>query len=83
MAVGDTVRAGDVLARLDDEVELNDLRSARAALVAAESSQRKADARLERHKHLYERGITSRAIWTPPSWPPRPPVHRSRPPQRR
>lgn len=61
VGIGATVAEGEVVARLDPENELNDLRSARAALVAAQSVLRKAENQYERQSHLLERGITSRA----------------------
>lgn len=47
---GDTVKAGDVLVRLDESLLEIDLRSARALLVAAESSLREATSVLERRE---------------------------------
>jgi RND family efflux transporter MFP subunit len=61
VGVGAAVKEGDVLARLEPETELNELRSARAALAAAEGLLRQADGRYERQSHLYQRGVTSRA----------------------
>jgi RND family efflux transporter MFP subunit len=61
VAVGDTVREGQALARLDPETELNELRSARAALAAAHGVLRQAEGRHERQSHLYGRRVTSRA----------------------
>ena len=61
VGVGAAVKAGDILARLDPENELNDLRSARAALAAAEGVLRQAEGRFERQQHLYTRNVTSRA----------------------
>jgi RND family efflux transporter MFP subunit len=55
--VGAQVRPGQALARLDPEVETNELRSARARLVAAESAERQAVAQFGRTKQLLERGI--------------------------
>ncbi len=60
-AVGATVKDGQVLARLDPETELNELRSARAALAAAEGVLRQAEGRHERQSHLHQRGVTSTA----------------------
>lgn len=59
--VGAQVKPGDVLALLDDEVELNELRGARARLVAAESTERQANAQFGRTKQLFDRAIASRA----------------------
>ncbi|MHB2169858.1 efflux RND transporter periplasmic adaptor subunit [Alsobacter sp. R-9] len=61
VGVGAQVKDGQVLARLDPEVELNDLRSARATFIAAESANRQAQGRLDRQAQLYARGVTSRA----------------------
>lgn len=61
VGIGATVKEGQPLARLDPETELNELRSARAALAAAEGVLRQADAAYERQSHLHARGITSRA----------------------
>jgi len=61
VGVGATVKAGEILARLDPENELNDLRSARAALAAAEGVLRQAEGRFDRQQHLYARNVTSRA----------------------
>ncbi len=61
VGVGAAVKEGDVLARLEPETELNELRSARAALSAAQGVLREAEGRFERQSHLYERGVTSRA----------------------
>lgn len=61
VAVGATVREGDVVARLDPENELNDLRSARAALTAAQGLLRKADNQLQRQRHLLQRNVTTQA----------------------
>jgi RND family efflux transporter MFP subunit len=59
--VGATVREGEVVARLDPENELNDLRSAQAALTAAQGILRQADNQYQRQRHLLERGITTRS----------------------
>ncbi len=61
VGVGAVVGEGQVLARLDPEVELNDLRSARAALLAAESGYRQAMGRYDRQSQLYGRRVASRA----------------------
>ena len=58
--VGATVREGDVVARLDPENELNELRSAQAALTAAQGALRQTDNQYHRQRHLVERGITTR-----------------------
>ena len=61
VGVGAAVHEGETVARLDPENELNELRSARAALAAAEGLLRRADNQLERQRHLLERGVTSQA----------------------
>ena len=61
VAVGATVAEGQVVARLDPENELNDLRAARAALTAAESALRKAENQHQRQEHLLARGVTTQA----------------------
>lgn len=61
VGVGATVRDGEVVARLEPENELNELRSARAVLSAAEGFLRQADSQYQRQSHLLDRGITSRA----------------------
>jgi RND family efflux transporter MFP subunit len=61
VGLGAEVKEGQVLARLEPENELNDLRSARAALSAAEGVLRQAEGRYERQAHLHARGVTSQA----------------------
>ncbi|MBS7699419.1 MULTISPECIES: efflux RND transporter periplasmic adaptor subunit [unclassified Chelatococcus] len=61
VGVGSTVRQGELVARLDPENELNDLRSARAALTAAQGFLRKAENHLQRQSHLLARNVTTRA----------------------
>lgn len=61
VGVGATVREGEVVARLDPENELNELRSARAALTAAQGLLRKAENQYQRQSHLLERKVTTRA----------------------
>lgn len=61
VGVGAEVKDGQVLARLEPENELNDLRSARAALAAAEGLLRQAHGQYERQSHLHARGVTSLA----------------------
>lgn len=61
VGVGATVREGETVARLDPENELNELRSARAALTAAQGLLRKADNQFQRQSHLLERNVTTRA----------------------
>lgn len=59
--VGAQVNEGDVIAHLDPENELNDLRSARAALAAAEGQLRAADNHYQRQRHLLGRNVASQA----------------------
>lgn len=59
--VGDRVEAGQVLARLDPVNEQNNLRSAQAALVAAQSALTQTTAAYGRQEHLLGRGFTTRA----------------------
>jgi membrane fusion protein, multidrug efflux system len=61
VTVGSQIKPGQVIARLENEVELNDLRSAQAALAAAESAERQAAAQLGRTTQLHARGIASQA----------------------
>jgi RND family efflux transporter MFP subunit len=59
--VGVSVGDGEVVARLDPENELNELRSARAALAAVQGVLAQADNQYQRQRQLVERGITTRA----------------------
>ncbi|KPF69788.1 RND transporter [Bosea sp. AAP35] len=61
VGVGASVTEGQVVARLDPENELNDLRAARAALTAAEGALRKADNQFQRQEHLLARAVTTQA----------------------
>lgn len=61
VGVGAMVGEGQVVARLDPENELNDLRAARAALTAAQGALRKAQNQHQRQEHLLARGITTQA----------------------
>jgi len=61
VGVGATVKDGQVLARLDPENELNELRSAQAALTEAEGVLRQAENHYQRQSHLLQRGVTTRA----------------------
>lgn len=61
VGIGATVREGEIVARLDPENELNELRSARAALAAAQGALRRAENQFQRQSHLRERNITSQA----------------------
>jgi len=59
--VGDKVEPDQVLAKLDPQDELNTLRSAQAALTAAQAQQVEAQNAFDRQNHLMERGFTTRA----------------------
>jgi RND family efflux transporter MFP subunit len=61
--VGDMVEPDQVLAKLDPQDELNTLRSAQAALTAAQAQQVEAQNTFDRQNHLMERGFTTRAIF--------------------
>jgi membrane fusion protein, multidrug efflux system len=61
--VGDKVEPDQVLAKLDPQDELNTLRSARAALGAAQAQEVEAENTFDRQNHLMERGFTTRAIF--------------------
>jgi RND family efflux transporter MFP subunit len=59
--VGDRVKPGQVLARLDPQDEQNGLRSAHANLAAAQGQLTQARNNFERQRRLLERGVASRA----------------------
>ncbi|MFN3672915.1 MAG: efflux RND transporter periplasmic adaptor subunit [Bosea sp. (in: a-proteobacteria)] len=61
VSVGASVTENQIVARLDPENELNDLRAAQAALTAAEGAFRKADNQYQRQSQLLARGVTSQA----------------------
>ncbi|SHG02272.1 RND family efflux transporter, MFP subunit [Kaistia soli DSM 19436] len=61
--VGDSVKAGQILAKLDPVNELNTLRSANAALSAAEGQLVQAENAFERQDRLLASGFTTRANW--------------------
>jgi RND family efflux transporter MFP subunit len=61
VSVGDRVKPGQLLARLDPQDEQNGLRSARANLAAAEGQLTQARNNFERQRRLLERGVASRA----------------------
>jgi RND family efflux transporter MFP subunit len=61
--VGDKVEPDQVLAKLDPQDELNTLRSAQAALTAAQAQRVEAQNNFDRQNHLMERGFTTRAIF--------------------
>jgi RND family efflux transporter MFP subunit len=58
--VGDRVRAGQVIARLDRQNEENSVRAARAALVAVEGQLVEARNNYRRQRELLEAGFTTR-----------------------
>jgi len=59
--VGDRVKPGQLLARLDPQDEQNGVRSARANLAAAQGQLTQAHNHFERQRRLLERGVSSRA----------------------
>jgi membrane fusion protein, multidrug efflux system len=59
--VGDQVKTGQELARLDPQNEVNALRSAQASLTAAQAAQTQARAAFERQRTLLSQGHTPRA----------------------
>lgn len=61
--VGDTVKAGDVLARLDDQDQRNALRTAEANLASAQGEQVQARNEEARKKELLSNGNTSQALY--------------------
>lgn len=61
--VGDTIAPGQVLARLDPQNEQNALRSAEAAVAAAQANLNHASNALDRQRQLLARGTVSRAAY--------------------
>lgn len=61
--VGSVVEPGDIVARLEEQNERNAVRSAEAALVAAEAAQVRADNAFGRHQELLSRGVTAQAYF--------------------
>jgi RND family efflux transporter MFP subunit len=61
--VGDGVRAGDVLARLDDQDQRNALRTAEADLAAAQAEQVQASNEEARKRELLSRGNTTQLLY--------------------
>lgn len=61
--VGDRVVGGQVVARLDPQNALNTLRSAQAALAAAEGRLVQATNHYERQERLLQSGFTTRALY--------------------
>lgn len=60
---GDRVKKGDVLAELDPQDARLALRSAEAAVVAAEADARLAEAEMRRHRDLLDRGFISASVY--------------------
>jgi RND family efflux transporter MFP subunit len=60
VSVGDMVTAGEVVARLDPQIQQNTLRSAEANLSSAEAQLTEARLTFERHEKLLKTGATSR-----------------------
>jgi RND family efflux transporter MFP subunit len=58
--VGDTITAGQLIARLDPTDEENNLRAAEAHLVAANGQLAEARIDFDRQRHLYERRVSAR-----------------------
>ncbi|MBS7545855.1 efflux RND transporter periplasmic adaptor subunit [Ancylobacter oerskovii] len=61
--VGDQLKAGQVVARLDPQNALNTLRSAQAAVTAAEGRLVQASNHYDRQERLLQSGFTTRAIY--------------------
>jgi RND family efflux transporter MFP subunit len=61
--LGDRVKPGEVIARVEPQNELNQLRSAEANLVAAQAQLTQAQNHFERQDTLLQQGWTTRAIW--------------------
>ena len=62
LKVGDRVEAGQLVARLESQNEMNTLRAARASLAAAEAQLVQAQNHFERQDTLLAQGWTTRAI---------------------
>jgi len=61
--VGDTIAAGQIIARLDPTDEENALRGADASLIAANGQLSEARINYDRQRHLYERQIAARVAF--------------------
>lgn len=61
--VGDHVRAGQVLAKLDTSQQEADVAAANAALAAADATVRQTEATFERQKALIGQGFTTRTLY--------------------
>ena len=59
--VGDMVKSGDVLARLDPQDQQLNSKAVKSRLAAADAAYKQAKADLERYSHLYEQKFISRA----------------------
>jgi membrane fusion protein, multidrug efflux system len=60
---GDPVEAGQLIARLDNQDQLNALRAAEANLAAAEGQAAEAENEYQRQRQLEERGFAARAVY--------------------
>ena len=63
VGTGDTVEAGQLIARLDSQDQLNALRAAEANLAAAEGQAAEAENEYQRQRQLEERGFAARAVY--------------------
>lgn len=63
VGVGDVVKPDQVVAKLDPQNELNALRSARAAVTAAEGRLSQDSAQFDRQQQLLDRGFTTRVLF--------------------
>lgn len=63
VGMGDRVKDGDVVARLEPQDEENALRSARAALTAAQGQLVQAENAFDRQRRLLDRGATTQAYF--------------------
>ncbi|WBT37250.1 MULTISPECIES: efflux RND transporter periplasmic adaptor subunit [Hyphomicrobium] len=63
VGIGDRVEAGQVVARLEPQNEMNALRSAQANLAAAHAALTEARNRFERQETLLSQGWTTRALY--------------------
>src|SRR5688572_15789069 len=61
--VGDRLAAGQLIARLEPQNEMNALRAAQANLAAAQAARTEASNRFDRQKTLLGQGWTTRAIF--------------------
>jgi membrane fusion protein, multidrug efflux system len=60
---GDPVEAGQLIARLDNQDQLNALRAAEANLAATEGQAAEAENEYQRQRQLEERGFAARAVY--------------------